>query len=502
MRTLVAAGMVLWLGGVVRGQDPAPPTDERPVYGTGTVTIAGVEVPYQSEVGRLTLRDAKGKPEAHLFYVAYARQGMREGVERPLTFVFNGGPGSSAVWLHMGLVGPKRVALADDASFGRPPFPLVPNGHSLIDVTDIVCIDPPTTGYSRAAEGVEPKTFHGLEEDAAVMGRFIHAWVTSRARWGSPKFLMGESYGTTRAAALSSHLQERYGIELAGVVLISAVLDFQTKHWGNDLAYVLILPSYTATAWYHKRLPADLQSKPLREVLDQAERFALGDYAAGLLAGTRWDAGRRRALAEQLARFTGCSREFCEAANLRLELGRFCKELRRGDRTTVGRLDSRFTGHDRDAAGEGYEYDASYAAIQGPYTEALMRHVRDLGWKSELVYEILTGQVNPWNWGAHSHRHLTDVSGRLRSAMTKNPHLRVFVANGYFDLATPYLATEHTVHHLGLEAGLERHLTMAYYEAGHMMYIHGPSLSKLRADLVKWYAEALLSDMQRTGTGG
>ena len=463
--------------------EPTPaPEPDRQVATESTVVINGKSIAYTATAATLTVPSDEGKPRAQFFYISY----VRKDAKQPLTFSFNGGPGSSSVWLHLGLLGPKRVVMSDDATVKPPPFELVPNDLSLLDKTDLVFIDPVTTGYSRPAKGVEAKEFHGVEEDLESVGRFVQLYVTRNNRWSSPRFLIGESYGTTRAAGLAALLQERYGMELSGVMLVSSILDFHIVGDGCDLSFVLFLPTFTATAWFHRKLAPDLQ-KDLRKTLDAAEEFALGDYATALLRGHRMTDVEKRATAEKVARFTGLSAEFVERANLRVTMSRFVKELRRGDRLTVGRLDSRFTGRDEDAAGERNEYDPSYAAIQGPYSESLYKYLRnDLKFESDAVYEILTGKVQPWNYGKNVVRSTLDVSTRLRAAMTKNPHLKVFVSNGYYDLATPYFATEHTFHHLELEPPLRKNVTMAYYESGHMMYIHGPSLRKQREDLSRF----------------
>lgn len=474
---------------------PAPVPDS-PVVTHHRVRIDGAVVSYTATAGTITLAEEDGRARARMFYVAYTRDDVADPATRPVTFTFNGGPGSSSVWLHMGAFGPYRVVLPDDASAPVPPFTLAENQWSLLDLTDLVFIDPVSTGYSRAADEKEAQQFHGVTPDVESVGEMIRLWCTRERRWASPKYLAGESYGTTRAANLVNHLQDRHGMFVSGVALISSVLHFNTLLFSpdNDLPNILFLPSYTATAWYHGRLAADLQgdgsTTALRSALAEAEDFALGDYAAALLWGSRFPAARAGRVAARFARLTGLSRDFVTRAGLRVSIGRFVKELRRTEGRTVGRLDSRYLGRDRDAAGESFEYDPSYSAIQGPYTAALNHYVRaDLGYESDLPYEILTDRVRPWRFDSAENKHL-DVAEPLRQAMTKNPHLRVFVANGYYDLATPYFATEHTFHHLGLDPELAGNVTMSYYEAGHMMYIHGPSHAALKADLAAFYAGA------------
>jgi carboxypeptidase C (cathepsin A) len=353
----------------------------------------------------------------------------------------------------------------------------------------LVFIDPVTTGFSRVVPGEEAKQFHGFQKDMQLVAEFIRLFTTRHMRWTSPKFLIGESYGTTRAAALSGHLQERHGFYLNGIMLISSILDFSTADFnpGNDLPYILFLPTYAATAWYHRRLEDNLQ-KSLRKTLDEVEAFASGEYTLALMKGDTLGKKEREEIAQKLSRYTGLSREYIQRTNLRIEIHRFTKELLRSKRQTVGRLDSRFISHDRDAAGEHFEFDPSYAAIQGPFTAALNQYVRqELNFKSDLPYEILSERVHPWSYKEHENQYL-NVAETLRKAINLNPALRVFVANGYYDLATPYYATAHTFNHLQLEPDLRPNISMEYYEAGHMMYIHEPSLvaqKKHLADFIK-----------------
>ena len=457
-----------------------------------SVQIGGQTVSYTATAGTIVLKEELDKPKATLFFIAYTKDGVEDPGQRPIMFSFNGGPGSSSVWLHLGALGPRRV-LADQDGFAlAPPGRLVDNEHSVLDLVDLVFIDPVTTGYSRPVEGEDPKQFHGVQQDVEWVGEFIRLYTTRFKRWSSPKFLIGESYGTTRAAALSGYLQERHGMYLNGIVLVSSVLNFQASrfHPGNDLPFILFLPTYTATAWYHKKLAEPLQSD-LRSTLDQVERFALHDYTLALFQGDRLDPEQRQRIVAQLASFTGLSPEYIEQTNLRISIFRFVKELLRDQRRTVGRLDSRFKGSDADAAGESFEYDPSYAAIQGPFTAALNHYVRsELGFESDLPYEILTGRVRPWSYGEAENRYL-NVAETLRQAMTQNPHLKVMVASGYYDLATPYFASDYTFGHLGLEPSSVDRVTIHYYESGHMMYIHLDSLARFKSDVAAFVHSAL-----------
>jgi carboxypeptidase C (cathepsin A) len=373
-----------------------------------------------------------------------------------------------------------------------PPYRLVDNESSLLDLTDLVFIDPVTTGWSRAVPGVDDKKYHGVRGDVESVGEFIRLYTGRYGRWGSPKLLAGESYGTTRAAALSRYLQERHGMYLNGIVLLSTILNFGTARFdiGNDLPYPLFLPTYTATAWYHKRLPADLQGGDLKTALAEAEKFAMGEYTLALMKGNRLSPEERHDVASKLARLTGLSAPYLEGANLRPEISAFDKELLRDRRQTAGRLDSRFIGTDREAAGDRDEFDPSYAAIQGPFTAAFNTYAHDsLGFTSDLEYETLTGRVSPWSFREWSNEYL-NVAEDLRYAMAVNPSLKVFVANGYYDLATPYFATRYTFDHLGFEPTYPQRVTMRYYEAGHMMYIRHAELKKLKEDIAAFLRSA------------
>ncbi len=475
-----------------------------------TVTIDGREICYTATTGTMILKEevdepAKEndeteieKPKAAIFFAAYTLDknetipSAEHRKTRPITFSFNGGPGSSSVWLHMGLLGPRRVKMSDEGEMLPPPFELVDNEFSLLDLTDLVFIDPVTTGYSRSIPGENPKQFHDFKKDIQSVGDFIRLYTSRYQRWVSPKFLIGESYGTTRAAGLAGYLQERHGMYLNGIMLISSILNFQTARFvpGNDLPYILFLPTYTATAWYHGKLDADLQ-KNLRDTLDEVEAFALGEYATALMKGDALPSGEKAKIVQKLARYTGLTPEYIEQTNMRVEIMRFTKGLQRDERRTTGRLDTRFKGIDRDAAGEGWEFDPSLAAITGPYTATLNDYVRsELDFKSDLPYEILTSRVHPWSYDQHQNE-FVNVAETLRKAMSINRYLKVFVGNGYYDLATPYFATLYTFDHMALDESLQGNISMGFYEAGHMMYIHLPSLEKLKGDLVQFVDSAL-----------
>ena len=431
------------------------------------------------------------KAKASVFFIAYTRDDVENMSERPITFSFNGGPGSSSVWLHLGVLGPRCVTPDEDGELPHPPYQLKNNECSILDKTDLVFIDPVSTGFSRAVPGEEAKQFHGFKKDIESVGDFILLYLGRYKRWGSPKFLIGESYGTTRASGLSGYLQERHGTYLNGIMLVSVVLNFQTIRFapGNDLPYILYLPTYAATALYHGKLEADVQ---FESFIDEVRAFAMGDYTTALMQGSALSADQRASITQQLAKYTGLTPEYIERTDLRINIARFCKELLRDEGRTVGRFDSRYKGIDRDSAGEMYEYDPSSAVVQGAYTAMLNYYVRDeLEFASDLPYEILSRRVHPWDYGDHQNAYV-NVADTLRKAMTTNPALKVFVANGYYDLATPFLASEYTFTHLGLDKSLQDNISMAYYQAGHMMYIDQGELQKMKRDLDA-YLDSVLS---------
>lgn len=497
---------------------------DEPVVTHGTVTIGGREIAYTATAGKMLIKNDEGEPKAHVFYVAYTKddpaaknrkkskksadgeadgdQGKSTGDDeetasktnpRPITFAFNGGPGSSSVWLHLGMLGPQRVKLDSDAGTLRPPHELIPNEFSLLDVTDIVFIDPVSTGFSRPAKGEDKRQFHGYDQDLRSVGQFIHDFTTKYGRWGSPKFLLGESYGGLRAAGLAGELQDRYHMYINGVVLVSAVVDFQTlmAYGHNDVAYALFLPGYAATAWYHKALGDDLQEKTVEEVAKIVEEFAAGPYLRALMAGDSLPKDRREKVVTRMAELTGLSTEYIEASNLRVPMSRFGKELLRQQGKIVGRFDSRYTGLALDEVGAQSDYDPSASAVFGAFTSGLNDYLRGtLKVEEERVYEILTDNVHPWNYSEFTNRYV-DASNTLRDAMIQNPYLKVFAACGYYDLATPAFAMKYTRDHLNLVPEVRENFTMDYYHGGHMMYAHEPSLAKLRKDLLKFYESAL-----------
>ena len=480
-------------------KEEKPKAEDKLVESKHSIKIGGREIKYTVTAGTMVLKEettdrekeAEGeKPRAQIFFVAYTRDGVRDKSKRPLTFSFNGGPGSSSVWLHLGVLGPRRVVLTDDGELPPPPFQLTDNEYSILEETDLVFIDPMNTGYSRPVDGVKPKEWHGFKKDIESVGDFIRVYATRNQRWLSPKFLIGESYGTTRAAGLSGYLQDRHGMYLNGIMLISAVLDFTTIDFNvnNDLPFIMFLPGYAATAWYHDVLKPH---KPLQTWLHEAEEFALGDYARALLKGDALTKEERTGIVKKLSYYTGISEQFIERSNLRISDQHYFKELLRENGLTVGRLDARFTGRDRLGVTATAEYDPLLTNVMGPYTAAFYDYVRsELKFESDLPYEILSGFVHPWSYHEFENQYV-NVAETLRAAMTYNPYLKVFVANGYYDLGTPYFATEYTFNHLGLDESLRKNISMEYYDAGHMMYIHLPSLKQMKKDLAKFIKEAM-----------
>ncbi len=465
-------------------------TEEIPVFTEHQLALEAGELAYTVTTGRLPLKNDKGEIEAQVFFMAYTKT-LADGEnaeDRPLMFSFNGGPGSSSVWLHLGALGPKRVRLEDDGSLPAPPYRLVDNPQTWLAYTDLVFLDPVGTGYSRALTEELSKKFWSVKGDIEAVGEFIRLYLSRYKRWASPLYLVGESYGTTRAAGLADHLIEK-GIAFNGIVLVSSVLNFQTLEAakGNDLPYLLYLPAYTAAAFFHQKLAPELQSD-LASTLKEAEAFALGDYTLALMQGDALPPEERTRIAAQLARFTGLSQDYAEKSDLRIEIMRFCKELLREENRSVGRLDSRFKGRDARALSENFDHDPSMSTIRPPYTACFNHYVRtELGYETDDEYEILGG-VKSWNFNQSEDGWVsyTDTSEALRAAFAKNPHLRVFVASGLYDLATPYFATQYTLRHLGLDADLRSQIETREYPAGHMMYIHVPSLKALASDIETW----------------
>jgi carboxypeptidase C (cathepsin A) len=473
---------------------PAEPSDDL-VANKHQLRVGRTTLDYTATTGRVVLRDEVYEDgrftglqaKAEMSMTSYVVDGGSE--QRPVTFAFNGGPGSSSVWLHLGLLGPRRVLMGDVGALLPPPYALADNAESLLAVSDLVFIDPVSTGYSRVLEGTKPEPFHGYQGDVESVAELVRIWTSRHKRWMSPKFVAGESYGTLRGAALVEHLQSRHGMYLNGLVLISSVLDLSSvdfENQRNDRAHALYLPTYTAVAHYHGRL----RRRSLKAALADAEEYAARDYPWVLSRGDRLTARERATAVRKLASLTGLSEEYVDRADLRIEHWRFYGELLRDERRTVGRLDGRFTGVAASAIAENMDADPSMDAISGPYAAAFNHYVRDeLGYESDLPYEQITPRVHPWSFKDFEGRPV-DVTPKLERAMRANPHLQVHVAYGYYDGATPHFAAEDVVAHLRIPAELRANIEHRYYEAGHMMYVHEPSRRRQSRDLADFVTRA------------
>ncbi|HEV3042064.1 MAG TPA: peptidase S10 [Candidatus Angelobacter sp.] len=450
------------------------PPEEKSVVTHHSARIGGQQINYTATAATYVIKSDDGTPKASMFYVAYIKDGSQDISRRPISFVYNGGPGSASLFTHMGM-GPKRPVLSPDGHGSSAPYSVVDNEDSFLDATDLVFIDAISTGFSRPAPGENPAQFHGIIPDANWFADFIYQYVTRNERWASPKFLIGESYGTTRSAELAGVIQQKHQMYLNGVVLVSAVA---FASWGADDRSEFYLPTYTATAWYHHLLAPDLQNLTIEQVAQRAREFAHGEYAAALQKGEDLPPAEYKKIVEQIARFTALSPKYIEQTNLRIAAFRWFKELLRDKRLTVGRLDSRFTGMDVDAAGERNEYDSSEASYEGVYVGTFQDYVRrELKWESDLYYTV-TANVRPWDQTGD-----TAVAEVLRSAMTQQTHLKLLVVCGYYDVATPFDGIERTVSHMHLEPPVRKNVSFAYYEAGHMMYIDDKERHKLHKDI-------------------
>jgi carboxypeptidase C (cathepsin A) len=466
---------------------PAEPTDDV-VASRHQLRVGRQTLDYTATTGRVVLRDEVYEDGTFTGFKAKAEMSVTSYVmdaddqSRPVTFAFNGGPGSSSVWLHLGLLGPRRVQMGDVGSLAAPPYALADNAESLLAVSDLVFIDPVSTGFSRTVEGSKAEPFHGYQGDVESIAELIRIWTTRHKRWMSPKFLAGESYGTLRGAALADHLQNRHAMYLNGLILISSVLDLSSldfENQRNDRAHALYLPTYAAIAQYHGRLGR----RSLRKAVADAEEYATREYPWVLSRGDRLTSRERAAAVARTASLTGLSEEYVDRADLRIEHVRFFGELLRDQRRTVGRLDGRFSGPAASAIAEEMDADPSMDAIRGPYAAAFNHYVRDeLGYQSDLPYEQLTARVHPWSFKDFEGRPV-DVSPRLERAMRANPHLQVHVAYGYYDGATPHFAAEDVIAHLRIPQELRGNIEHRYYEAGHMMYVHEPSRRQQSRDL-------------------
>jgi carboxypeptidase C (cathepsin A) len=462
-----------------------------PVITHHQATVNGKTFSYTATTGRLPIKREDGKIEAEMFFVAYTLDGQEAG-RRPLTFAFNGGPGSASVWLHMGAIGPKRVVLQQNGFMPAAPYRLEDNPDTLLDRSDIVMVDAMATGYSRAATAELTKKFLGLKGDVQAFGEFIRLYLSRYDRWTSPLFLLGESYGTTRAAGLAGYLAD-HGIAFNGVTLLSMAVDFQTLEWNksNDLPYILLLPTFNMIAGYHHKLAADL-TPDAAKTREEVVRWAATDYALALGKGDTMTPDEHRKIVEQLSRYTGLRPEVIEAHDLRIDVPTFDRELLLDQKLIAGRLDGRFTSPNPDED-RGF-YDPTSAAILPPYTSAFNNYLRtELNYKSDAPYRVFAYDqpgFRTWDWG-NAEQGFPSTAGGLRSAMIKNPYMKILVMEGYYDLATPFAAANWTMDHLDLDGKYRQNISYATYGAGHMVYVDRAEHDKMKKDLVDFMDRCL-----------
>jgi carboxypeptidase C (cathepsin A) len=470
------------------------PVEEQAKSSEHNIALAGRVIHYRATAGTLTIRDRDGKPTASVFYVAYT-SAPAPGRRKPVTFFYNGGPGSASLWLHMGSFGPMRVQTANPEYIRPAPYAFGPNPDTLLDRTDLVFIDAVGTGYSRPIGDAKPADFYGVDPDVDAFAKAILRYATRYARWNDPKFIFGESYGTTRSAALAYALQDR-GMALNGVVLLSSILNYGIRQPGFDQLYIGYLPSYAATAWYHRKAG---EGAELEAWVEEARRFANGPYAAALAKGQDLGAEEEEQVAREMSRYTGLSADFLKRTNLRVDLSRFQAELLRDRRQTIGRYDSRYIGTNPDAAGERPEYDPSDTAISGAFIATLHDYLsREIGYETDLDYRVSArdGGDFAWKWehraaGSQQAQQQPAVTVDLAAAMRTNPYLKVLSLNGYYDMATPFFSTERDLKHMMLEPGQRQNLQFRYYRSGHMVYLNPEELHRMRLDLDRFYDETV-----------
>jgi carboxypeptidase C (cathepsin A) len=471
------------------------PVDEKLVSTKHSVRVGGQILPYTATAGTLTVRDVVGKPRASIFYTAYTLDGARGG-NRPVTFFYNGGPGSPTLWLHMGSFGPMRLQTGSPEFIRPAPFNFGPNADTLLGTTDMVFIDAPGAGLSRPLGDAKPSDFYGVDQDADAFARAVIRYVTKFGRWNSPKFLFGESYGTTRSGALAYQLQER-GVALNGVVLLSSIMNYGSRQPGLDQVYLNYMPSYAATAWYHHKManpPATVD-----QAAAEARAFALGPYAAALAKGQAISAEERDFVAQKMSELTGLSPDFIKRANLRVDLSRFRKELMRNERETVGRFDSRYIGVDSDAAGDSPDYDASDKAISGAFIGAFNNYLaNELKYDTNMSYRLSARDEAGFNWdwkhkapGSDFSMNNPNTALDLSAAMRTNPYLKVLSLNGWYDMATPFFGTEFDLSHMMLEPKEQQNLQFRYYPSGHMVYLNPDALHQMRQDVESFIRQAV-----------
>lgn len=460
-----------------------------------TIELSSGPLAYTATAGYLPLKNESGDTQAKIFYIHYAAKNENKETEttRPLVFLFNGGPGSSSIWLHMGAFGPRRALLRDDGTLPPPPYELVDNEATLLREADLVFVDPVGTGFSRPTKPDQGKNYWGVQQDMNSLGEFIRLFLIKNGRMRSPLFLAGESYGTFRAAGLANHLLDK-NIALNGVVLISTILDFRPAFptRNNEIPYALQLPTLTAAAWHHKKLPEDLQSKPLREVLKIAEEWATTTYTLALMKGDLLKGAERDAVTSGLARLTSLSPQYLEDSNLRVDQWRFRKELLRQQKRNMSGYDARLLGIEPLAAGDAPDIDPLLHVLGAPLTMLFNDYVRnELGFKTDLEYVTLSGPAHgAWDYGNPHSSDFMDMSENLRRSMSRNTAMHALVASGIYDFVTPYLAARYTLEHLGLDQEIRDQISEELYEAGHMMYIEKESRRKLTDDVERFIRRA------------
>jgi carboxypeptidase C (cathepsin A) len=481
-------------------KDSLKMTEPTEVITEGSVSVNSKEIKYKAVAGTLILKNNNDEKTASIFYVAYFNDAANDKSKQPVTFLFNGGPGSSTIWLHMGAFGPKRVEIPASNSLPSPPFKLLNNEYSLLDVSDLVFIDAPGTGFSRITGKGRDEDFYGVDNDANAFAQFVGQFLSKYGRWNSPKYLFGESYGTTRAAVLSNILEMREDIKLNGVMLLSVILNFDTfadypqYNPGVDLPYILSLPTAAATAWYHNKLPG--QKPDFESFINNVKEFAMNDYASALLKGSLLDPEQKHIVTEKFHDYTGLPVSYIEKSNLRINNGQFEKELQSDSGLTTGRLDTRYSGYSMDPLSKEAEYDPVMSAISSAYVSLFNGYVRkDLKYGEGLTYRPMIGLWRNWNF---LHRPpeaemplpiSANVLPDIAAAMKYNPDLKIMVNSGYFDMATPFFAAEYSMHHLQIPKDLQKNIEYHYYKSGHMVYVDPVSLKKLHDNVVKFIRE-------------
>jgi carboxypeptidase C (cathepsin A) len=476
--------------GGITGPGPAigGEVDETPAVTHHSIQLNGKTLNYTATAAQMPLKNAAGETEAHIFYVSYTLDGVTDVSKRPLAFCFNGGPGSASIWVHIGAMGPRSPKLMPNGTMPPPPYSMKDNPNTWLDQADLVFIDPVGTGYSRAKTVDVARRMNGVQGDLQSVGEFIRMYLVRNNRTGSPLFLAGESYGSFRAAGLAGYLIDR-GIAFNGVVLIGTTLNLETI-WSrsDDLVYVLELPTYAADAWYHKKVAADLQRKDLKTFLKEAENFATGEYSTALNKGDDLPPAERKAVVDKMVRYLGVDARYAEESNLRFDVGHFTRELLRDKHLAIGRLDGRLAGPASLNTGETSEFDPSSTLTLPPFAACFNNYVRtELDYKTDMYYYV-SGGIQPWDYGVQNG--FGDTSSMLKVAFQKNPYMKVMVAAGYFDLATPYFAAQYTFNHMGLHPEMHKQITWQFYQAGHMLYIDSDSSTKLKSDVAKFIESA------------